>query len=225
VTDPANPTGHAPDAPDNPNPTPATSQRDHQPAPATPKRKGRPKDPNKPSTKNRHRIPRTDGKPRGTDRHNPNRPRTGRTGRPAYVPSPEDIEQVKTLAAYGLSKQQISAILGVSEETFNKNRDVFLGAMNTGLAVAAGRVGQSLYEQAVGGSLGHIVWWEKTRMGRSDRVVVENTGAGGGPIETTATVEHTGEVHTTGRIALYLPSNGRGDVVPEPPTDAAAATP
>lgn len=101
-----------------------------------------------------------------------------------------DLDRVAELAGRGLSQAEICLVLGISETTlYNRKREseVFAGAIKRGRAVAADAIANKLYDMAVAGDLGAIVWWEKTRCGRTDKVAHEVTGKDGGPVEITAT--------------------------------------
>lgn len=159
------------------------------------------------------------------DLHNPNRqPNPAGTGRPVYVPSEHDMEQVKALAGYGMTIFQIIHILGISEDTWDKHAETFSPLVEQGKAMAAASVSQALFNGAVAGDTGKIIWYEKTRAGRSDKVIVEASGPGGAPIQTEAEVTHAGEVtqNIVGRIGIYLPDNGRQAVPGSTPTPSPA---
>lgn len=100
-----------------------------------------------------------------------------------------DLDRVAELAGRGLTQAEICLVLGISEATlYNRKREseVFTDAIKRGRAVAAEAVANKLYDMAVAGDLGAIVWWEKTRCGRTDKVAHEVTGKDGGPVEITA---------------------------------------
>lgn len=104
------------------------------------------------------------------------------TGRP---PLEIDLDQVEHLAGLGLSEAAICASLGISADTLQRRkRDyaAFADALKRGKAFAHQQVAAVLFDKALEGDVGAIVWWEKTRAGLSDRVTQEHTGAGGGPL-------------------------------------------
>ena len=71
--------------------------------------------------------------------------------------------------------KQIAALLDVSE-TFLGNRfaddERVRKALSLGQARAALKVSSVLYSRAVAGDMTAIIWWEKTREKRSDRMQV-----------------------------------------------------
>lgn len=100
-----------------------------------------------------------------------------------------DIARVAELAGRGLSQAEICLIIGVSEDTLQRRKAEsaeFAAAVKRGKAVAAETVSNKLFELAQKGDLGAIIWYEKTRCNRTDKVAHELTGKDGGPIEVTA---------------------------------------
>jgi DNA-binding transcriptional regulator YdaS (Cro superfamily) len=91
---------------------------------------------------------------------------------------------VKVMVAGGIQQPAIAAVLGISKPTLRKH-------YGTELAIAAdeahARVSASLFQQAVKGNVGAIVWWEKTRRGFKETQSVETTGKDGKPIENVVT--------------------------------------
>lgn len=103
-----------------------------------------------------------------------------------------DIEQIAELAGRGLSQAEICLVIGISEDTLSRRKAdsaAIADAIKRGKARAASEIANRLYEMAKGGDLGAIVWWEKTRCGRTDKVAHEVTGKDGGPIEITAVAQ------------------------------------
>lgn len=100
------------------------------------------------------------------------------------------LPEFERLGGIGLNEWQACAVVGISPDTLSrrkKERDEVLRALKTGLANAGSRVGQTLFQKALDGDLGAIVWWEKTRLGYREGHSVEMTGAGGGPLEIAVT--------------------------------------
>lgn len=100
-----------------------------------------------------------------------------------------DISKVEEYAAQGLTQVEICLCLGISERTLRNHKQVdsvLADAIKRGRAKATSEIANRLYQMAIGGDLGAIIWWEKTRCGRTDKVAHEVTGKDGGPVEITA---------------------------------------
>lgn len=125
------------------------------------------------------------------------RPR-GRPAQPSKPPNPNDPEllrQVEELAGYGLTQEQIAAVLGFSERTLRTRKadsEEFSAAIQRGKAKASAVVGKALFVRAKDGDVPAIRWWEMTRDGRSERSKSEST------------VEVTYDAETDARLARLL---------------------
>ncbi len=60
----------------------------------------------------------------------------------------QQIEQVKTLAGYGLTNDQVATVMGIAKNTLYNN-DELLAAIKTGQAIAATQLHKTAYEIAV----------------------------------------------------------------------------
>lgn len=92
--------------------------------------------------------------------------------RPKFEITAKALQQIETLAGYGLTLAQIAAVIGTSEATLKRNKleeASVLSALEAGRAKAQGIVGKSLFERARAGDVGAIRWWEMTRANRSER--------------------------------------------------------
>ena len=98
--------------------------------------------------------------------------------RPKIEISDEQIRQAEILAGYGLTQNQIADVLGISRRTFSRKQDEprVLAALEKGRALAQRQVGKSIYEKALKGDMTAAIWWEKTRAGRSERVITRHEG-------------------------------------------------
>lgn len=106
-----------------------------------------------------------------------------------------DLRQVEELAGYGLSLDQIAAVLGFSERTLyykKENNPDLVAAIQRGKAKAAAIVGKSLFTRAKDGDVPAIRWWEMTREGRSERAQTESR------------VEVVSDAETDARLARIL---------------------
>jgi hypothetical protein len=63
-----------------------------------------------------------------------------------------DLEQLKKLAALGLTDKQMAHVFGITEKTFNtyKKHKEFLQSLKDGKKISDSRVIKSLYERATG---------------------------------------------------------------------------
>jgi hypothetical protein len=148
-------------------------------------------------------------------------------GREPIVFSEKQVERVQSLAGYGLPEFRIAWIMGVSPETLieiKARQPEVDRALKDGLNIAAGQIGQSLFQKAIGfkllrekvkpdgtieretiykrePDLGSIVWWEKTRLGYSDVKQVRHADAQGNPLPPAQPAQ----------VRVYaMPDNGRG---------------
>lgn len=111
-------------------------------------------------------------------------------GRPSKL-TPAVRKKVARLAPLGLTDKQFSAVLGVSESTFNlwKKDEDFSESLKFHKDDADIHVKQSLYAQALAGNPTACIFWLKNRQPAEWRDRHELTGADGGPLN--ATVEVT----------------------------------
>jgi hypothetical protein len=82
---------------------------------------------------------------------------------------------MEMLAGLGLTEASIARIIGMAPRTLRdkKQEDAVAAALEKGKAKAEQQVAKALFTKAKGGDLGAIVWWEKTRAGRTDRTIVQ----------------------------------------------------
>lgn len=74
---------------------------------------------------------------------------------------------------------QVAAVIDVPERTLRrrkKDSEIVLAAFEKGKAVAASKIGRSLFERAIGGDATAIIWYEKSRLGYTDKVESKHTG-------------------------------------------------
>ena len=88
------------------------------------------------------------------------------------VLTPQERETASRIAGYGLTNRAVAHCLNIAPRTFDDilARDPELVAyLEKGRADAEQMVANALFTKAVGGDLGAIVWWEKTRAGRHEK--------------------------------------------------------
>lgn len=84
-------------------------------------------------------------------------------GRPAFVPTEEERAYVEKLSGIGLVQEQIAALIreGIHVDTL---RDRFGKELLAGKAKANANIGGTLYQKAINGDTGSLIWWTKTQM-------------------------------------------------------------
>lgn len=96
--------------------------------------------------------------------------------RPRKDISDDQILEIERMAGYGLSEAQIAHCLDLSPMTFRRNKrthEAVLSAIQKGKALAEQKIGGRLFDKALDGDLGAIVWWEKTRADRRETIKQE----------------------------------------------------
>ena len=105
-----------------------------------------------------------------------------------------DLKQVESLAANGLTQEQIACALGISESTLHqRKRDSadFAAAIKRGKAKGIALVTNKLMESIKGGNMTGMIFFLKTQAGWKETNVQEHTGANGGAIEIKQTQDLT----------------------------------
>lgn len=84
-------------------------------------------------------------------------------GKPPFVPTDEERAYVEKLSGIGLVQEQIAALIrdGIHSDTL---RDHFGKELLAGKAKANAKIGGTLYQKAVNGDTGSLIWWTKTQM-------------------------------------------------------------
>ena len=102
-------------------------------------------------------------------------------GRPAFVPTDGERQQVETFSGYGLPQDQIAALIrgGIALETL---RGHFAAELVAGKARANSQIGMTLFQKAMGGDTAAMIWWSKAQMRWAETQKHEHTGADGGEI-------------------------------------------
>ena len=104
------------------------------------------------------------------------------SGRKPFVATDAERKQVEALAGVGLPHDQIAALLrdGVCVDVV---RDNFAHELKAGKAKACAKIGQTLFNRAIGGETAALIWWTKSQMGWKEKRAHELTGADGAPLE------------------------------------------
>jgi len=92
--------------------------------------------------------------------------RASRFGRKGFQVTPEILKQVEKFAGQGLTQEQIGHCLGISHETFHKQKRVsfdFVEAIKRGQSKAISLVSNALFENAMKGVPVSQIFWLKNR--------------------------------------------------------------
>jgi hypothetical protein len=109
-----------------------------------------------------------------------------------------DLKQVESLAANGLTQEQIASALGISETTLHqRKRDSadFAAAIKRGKAKGIAVVTNKLMESIKGGNMTGMIFFLKTQAGWKETNVQEHTGANGGAIQVNTTAMSAEEAY------------------------------
>ena len=98
---------------------------------------------------------------------------------PAYRFTPEQRIKVKTMCECGLPIAQIATYFGITEQTLKKHCREELDKAKAEKSIAIGR---KIYQDALEGNTGLLIWWSKTQMGWSETTRQEISGPDGGPV-------------------------------------------
>ena len=90
------------------------------------------------------------------------------SGRKPFVATDAERKQVEALAGVGLPHDQIAALLrdGVCVDVV---RDNFARELKAGKAKASAKIGQTLFNRAIGGETAALIWWTKSQMGWKEK--------------------------------------------------------
>ena len=97
-----------------------------------------------------------------------------------------DLKQVESLAANGLTDEQIASALGISRTTLSNRKrenEQFVQAIKKGKAKGIALVTNKLMESIKGGNITGMIFFLKTQAGWKETNVQEHTGADGNPIQ------------------------------------------
>jgi transcriptional regulator with XRE-family HTH domain len=109
-----------------------------------------------------------------------------------------DLKQVESLAANGLTQEQIACALGISESTLHqRKRDSadFAAAIKRGKAKGIALVTNKLMESIKGGNMTGMIFFLKTQAGWKETNVQEVTGANGSAIQVNTTAMSAEEAY------------------------------
>lgn len=109
-------------------------------------------------------------------------------GRPEFVPTQAEREDVARFAGLGIPQKQIARLVrdGIHVDTLREHFEVEL---ELGKARANVTVGSTLFEKCLSGDTTALIWWTKTQMGWKDTTKVQLTGEDGGPVQLQQTLD------------------------------------
>ncbi len=89
-------------------------------------------------------------------------------GRKPFEPTAKERQQVEALAGVGLPHDQIGALVrdGVCTDVI---RQYFAKELKAGKAKASAKIGQTLFNRAIGGETAALIWWTKSQMGWKEK--------------------------------------------------------
>lgn len=92
-----------------------------------------------------------------------------------HEPTEETRKKVESYYAVGVPQADLSKVLGIDVKTLRKH---YRKELDESLVKANAAVGGALYSKALSGDASSIIWWEKTRAGKSDKSAVDVTSNG-----------------------------------------------
>lgn len=95
---------------------------------------------------------------------------------PSYVFTDEQRAKVKLMCECGITQEQIALYFNMDTETLRKHCREELAQAKIEKSI---RIGSKIYEEALNGNTGCLVWWSKTQMGWSETTKQEISGPNG----------------------------------------------
>ena len=93
--------------------------------------------------------------------------------KPPHKPTDKDRQNVETMSAVGIPQDDIAAFLEIDPKTLRKH---YRQELDTAAVKANSAIGGALYKKAMAGDTTAMIWWTKTRMGWSEKVLNEHSG-------------------------------------------------
>ena len=99
-------------------------------------------------------------------------------GRKPFEPTAKERQQVEAMAGVGLPHDQIAALVrdGVCVDVI---RQYFAKELKAGKAKASAKIGQTLFNRAIGGETAALIWWTKSQMGWKEKRDLDVTSSDG----------------------------------------------
>ncbi len=101
-------------------------------------------------------------------------------GRPVKIPKEEFVRQVRVMASYGSTEEDMKDSMEVSMTLFNKWKKLpdFMHALKKGRAIFRRSIRQGQLKSALSGNAATLIWLAKQYLGQTDSglVVADDTG-------------------------------------------------
>ena len=104
-------------------------------------------------------------------------------GRPPYEPTEADRNTVKTMAACGITHDEIARCLGTNGIAAKTLRRHFRQELNTALTQVNALVGSQVIAAAKRGEAWACCFWLKSRAGWKEKQEIEHSGPNGGGLQ------------------------------------------
>jgi hypothetical protein len=99
------------------------------------------------------------------------KPEPKRDGRPPHQPTEVDRETVAAMVAGGIAQEDIARCRGICENTLRK---YYAAELDCGAAALNTKVILAHIKRIEAGEFAAIKWWQQSRMGWSERIVVDD---------------------------------------------------
>lgn len=110
-------------------------------------------------------------------------------GKPPYEPLPEHRRMVESMAAVGITHDQMAAVLGIGRHALEKHfrSELDLGAVKATINVAGALYAMATVPpgQATGANVAAAIFWMKARAGWREKHSIETLDENGNPITPT----------------------------------------
>lgn len=106
----------------------------------------------------------------------------GKRGPRAWKPTPEEIAQIREAAGFGVTVEQIAAMMGKSEDTLRKHAEI-RDALAAGKGEIIAQVAGALVKKALGGDTASMIFYLKTQAGWKETARHEHSGPDGKPVQ------------------------------------------
>lgn len=89
---------------------------------------------------------------------------------PPHAPTDEQRKKVAAMYSVGITQDDLAQFLGIDLKTLRKH---YRKELDTALIKANAAIGGALFAKAKSGDTSAMIWWEKTRAGKSDKSTLD----------------------------------------------------